>query len=72
MIRNIIYSEQGETIDAIAFRIYGKTAGMTEALLKLNRGLEKFVILPTHTEIKIPTEQELPNTQNKEILQLWD
>lgn len=45
-----IYAMQGDTLDAICARFYGRTAGVVEAVLKANSGLaESGVILPHGT-----------------------
>uniref|UniRef100_UPI000D1C1946 tail protein X n=1 Tax=Metapseudomonas otitidis TaxID=319939 RepID=UPI000D1C1946 len=36
---NTVRALQGDTVDAICWRVYGRTAGLTEAVLEANPGL---------------------------------
>ncbi|RGE46119.1 phage tail protein [Comamonas testosteroni] len=61
---------QGETVDALCWRHYGRTLGMTEAVLQANPGLAaKGLILPQGLLVSMP---DLPTPQPKPIVQLWD
>ena len=61
---------QGETVDALCWRHYGRTLGMTEAVLEANPGLAaKGLILPQGLLVSMP---DLPTPQPKPIVQLWD
>ncbi|OCQ54502.1 Phage Tail Protein X [Photorhabdus australis subsp. thailandensis] len=78
-----IIAHQNDTVDALCWRHYGRTQGMTERVLEANPGLvelifKKFpelseseysVILPHGTEVEMP---EIMPTATKPILQLWD
>lgn len=62
---------QGDTLDAIAWREYGRTAGVVEQLLQLNPGLaDQGPIIASGTLIKLP---DAPPTANEtQSLNLWD
>ncbi|MGV7962299.1 tail protein X [Photorhabdus tasmaniensis] len=76
-----IIAQQNDTVDALCWRHYGRTQGMTERVLEANPGLvelvfkkcpnlsEYSVILPHGTEVEMP--EVMPAT-TKPILQLWD
>ncbi len=47
---------EGDTLDAIAYRHYGRHNGTTEVLLEANRSLSRFRLdLPEGLEIVLPT-----------------
>ncbi len=61
---------QGETLDAVCQRIYGRTAGVTEAVMEANPGLADLgAVLPHGTEIEMPDTPPQPAVQR---VQLWD
>ncbi|QXZ10280.1 tail protein X [Comamonas sp. Y33R10-2] len=61
---------QGETVDALCWRHYGRTLGMTEAVLQANPGLAALgLVLPQGMLVVMPA---LPQAQPKPITQLWD
>jgi phage tail protein X len=66
-----VKSVQGDTIDLICWRYYGRTAGVTETVLEHNPALaEQGPILTLGTEVvlpDIPTQQQTTKTIN-----LWD
>ncbi|MDF6786041.1 tail protein X, partial [Escherichia coli] len=46
---------QGDTVDAICHRVYGRTAGVTEAVLAANPGIADLgPVLPHGTELVMP------------------
>ncbi|KAB7898036.1 phage tail protein [Rouxiella sp. S1S-2] len=63
---------QGDTLDLVCYRHYGKTAGVTEAVLSANPGLcERGPLLMAGQVITLP--ELAADTENKaEIVQLWD
>ncbi|CCF95845.1 tail protein X [Ralstonia solanacearum] len=62
---------QGDTIDAICRRVYGRTAGVTEAVLAANPGIADLgSILPHGTELVLPDIS--PQQQAAQTVQLWD
>lgn len=66
-----IYAQQGETVDAICWRIYGRTAGVTEAVLDANPGLADLgPILPHGTLVQLP--EVAPQAEQRQMVNLWD
>ncbi|QNT25269.1 tail protein X [Ralstonia solanacearum] len=62
---------QGDTIDAICLRVYGRTASVTEAVLAANPGIADLgPILPHGTELVLPDIS--PQQQAAQTVQLWD
>ena len=67
----IYTTRQGETVDLACWRVYGRTAQVTEAVLAANPGLaDKGLILPLGTVITMP-EIAKPATQ-RALVSLWD
>ncbi len=65
-----IRSIQGDTVDRICQRVYGRTAGVTEQVLIANQGLADLgPILPMGTLITLP--EQAPQAESP-MLQLWD
>lgn len=65
-----VIAQQGDTLDAVCYRHYGRTAGVVEAVLLANPGLaDKGAILPHGTAIMLPVMATAPVT---ETVQLWD
>ena len=65
-----IRSIQGDTIDLICYRYYGKTAGVTEQVIEANPALVNIgPILPNGTEVYLP---EQTATAEKTTISLWD
>ena len=63
-------SIQGDTVDRICQRVYGRTAGVTEQVLIANPGLaDRGPILPMGTLITLP--EQAPQAESP-MLQLWD
>ncbi|KQZ94567.1 tail protein X [Pseudomonas sp. Root562] len=64
-------ANQGDTVDAICWRIYGRTAGVTEAVLEANPGLADFgTILPHGTLVQLP--DAAPQAEQRQMVNLWD
>lgn len=61
---------QGDTVDSVCQRIYGRTAGVTEAVFEANLGLADLgLVLPHGTVIDLPDTPPQPAVQR---VQLWD
>ncbi|MEI9534333.1 tail protein X [Moellerella wisconsensis] len=61
---------QGETVDEICWRFYGRTTGMTETVLLANPGLaEKGAVMPAGLLIEMPNVTAEPE---QPLIQLWD
>ena len=64
------YAMQGDTLDALCARYYGRTEGVVETVLQANPGLSELgVILPHGTPIDLPDVETSPTA---ETLNLWD
>lgn len=65
-----VRTHQGETLDALCYRVLGRTGGITEQALELNPGLAELgPILPHGTLVTLPEEQRAPAVV--ETVQLW-
>lgn len=65
-----VRSQQDDTADLVAFRHYGKTAEVTEALFTANPGLADLgLILPTNTPVLMPVVEEKPASTSG--IRLW-
>ncbi len=61
---------QGDTVDSVCQRIYGRTAGVTEKVFEANPGLADLgPVLPHGTVIDLPDTPPQPAVQR---VQLWD
>lgn len=61
---------QGDTVDTLCWRHYGRTAGVTEQVLEANPGLaEHGPVLPMGLEVELPDQ---PTQPVKRRLQLWN
>ncbi|GJL37053.1 tail protein X [Enterobacter hormaechei] len=66
-----VQAQQSDTVDAICWRYYGKTQGMTEIVLNANPGLADMgPVLPHGLEIELP-EQASSSTVTQTI-KLWE
>ncbi|MBB5447091.1 MULTISPECIES: tail protein X [unclassified Paraburkholderia] len=62
---------QGETIDAMCWRIYGRTDGVVEAVLEANPGLAaQGVFLPAGFPVSMPDPTGVTGTA--QLVQLFD
>lgn len=63
---------QGDTVDMIAYRHFGYTAAVTEAILELNPGIAAMgVFVPEGTSVTLPNQTAI-DTPTAKLLQLWD
>jgi phage tail protein X len=68
----IATAQDGETVDALCWRVLGRTQGVTEQVLDLNRGLAAVgPELPGGTEVILPDVSELAIAR-RESVNLWD
>lgn len=65
-----VIAQQGDTLDLICYRHYGRTAGITETVLANNPGLADLgPVLPIGTRVNLPAQ----TTQaTRPTLKLWD
>lgn len=65
-----VHASQGDTLDAICWRHYGRTAGVVEQVLDANPGLASLgPILPHGTAVQLP---DITTQQQRQTVQLWD
>lgn len=65
-----VRAEQGDTLDAICWRHYGRTAGVVEQVIDANPGLAELgPILPHGTAVQLP---DITTQQQRKTVQLWD
>lgn len=63
-------AQQGDTLDAICARYYGRTEGVFEEVLAANPGLAELgVVLPHGTLVELPDVLSSPVT---ETINLWE
>ncbi|EOK2692902.1 tail protein X, partial [Escherichia coli] len=56
--------------DALCWRHYGRTQGVTEQVLKANPGLAEYgPFLPHGLQVELP---DIPTTTTVQTVQLWD
>lgn len=61
---------QGDTVDLICWRYYGRTAGVTEQVLEANPGLAALgPVLPMGRLVALPDQPKRPTARR---VQLWD
>jgi phage tail protein X len=66
-----IRTQQNETVDGLCWRHYGRTAGVTEAVLDANPGLaDHGPILPQGIVVTLPEAQ--PAAPQRQMVNLWD
>ena len=66
-----VRSVQGDTVDLICWRTYGRTAGITEQVLDANPGIADLgAVLPVGTLVEIPDQPATPVANNR--VKLWD
>lgn len=66
-----VHAQQHDTLDAICYRVYGTTQGITEQVLAANPGLaEQGPLLPHGTPVNLPAIPQA--TQRAPTVNLWD
>ena len=66
----IIYTQQGDTVDQICWRYYGRTAQAVELVYAANPGLaESGPVLMHGCKVTLP---DLPESSADETVNLWD
>lgn len=68
-----VRARQHDTLDALCWRHYGRTAGVVETVLAANPGLADFgAELPHGTPVELPDLPESTQAATLPLLQLWD
>jgi phage tail protein X len=71
MAATTLRAVQGDTVDAICWRHYGRTAGVTEAVLEANPGLaDHGPVIPQGTSVTMPAQAPIAN--DRKTVNLWD
>lgn len=66
-----VIANQGDIVDAICWRYYGRTAGVTEAVLDANPGLADLgPVIPHGTAVTLP--DAAPQAEQRQVVNLWD
>ncbi len=65
----IVRANQDEPLDALCHRVLGCTAGVVEAALDLNPGLDRHTLLKEGCRVRLP---DAPRTQARQLINLWD
>ncbi|AVJ23961.1 MULTISPECIES: tail protein X [Pseudomonas] len=66
-----VRTNQNDTVDALCWRFYGRTAGVTEAVLEANPGLADYgPILPHGLVVNMPEAQT--SAPQRQMVQLWN
>ncbi len=66
-----VRTQQGETVDDLVWRAFGRTAGLVELVYELNPGLADLgTILPSGITVTLPERPAQKPTAP--LLQLWD
>jgi len=66
-----VIAAQGDTVDSLCWQYYGRTAGVTEAVLDANPGLADLgAIIPHGTAVVLP--DAAPQPEQRQVVNLWD
>lgn len=66
-----VRAQQGDTVDALCWRHYGRTAGVTETVLEANPGLaDHGPVLPQGLAVQMPEAQMA--APQRQMMNLWD
>ncbi|QDQ87660.1 phage tail protein [Alcaligenaceae bacterium SJ-26] len=69
----IVRANQGDTVDSICWRYFGRTQGLVEQVLELNPGLaDQGPVLVHGTAVTLPDQIEQAGATVKETIKLWD
>ncbi|BFN28483.1 phage Tail Protein X [Pseudomonas sp. SCT] len=64
-------AQQGDTVDAICWRHYGRTAGVVEQVLEANPGLADLgPVIPHGTQVLLP--EQAVRAEQRQMVNLWD
>ena len=64
-------AQQGDTVDAICWRHYGRTAGVVEQVLDANPGLADLgPVIPHGTLVQLP--EQAVRAKQRQMVNLWD
>lgn len=64
------HAQQGDTLDALCWRTYGRTAGVVEAVLAANPGIADLgPVLPHGTRVQLPDQPAA--AEYRQQVNLW-
>jgi phage tail protein X len=67
-----VRAHDGDTVDRLVWRVVGRTAGVTEAVLEANPGLAAVgVTLPAGYPVEIP-DRIKDTAATRPVVKLWD
>jgi phage tail protein X len=65
-----VHAQQGDTLDALCWRVYGRTTGVVEAVLAANPGLaDHGPVLPHGTPVRLPDQPAA--AEQRQQVNLW-
>lgn len=68
---NSVRTQQNDSVDALCWRHYGRTAGVTEAVLAANPGLaDHGPLLPQGLVVNMPEAQA--SAPQRQMVNLWN
>lgn len=68
---NPVRTQQNDSVDTLCWRHYGRTAGVTEAVLAANPGLaDHGPVLPQGLEVNMPEAQA--SAPQRQMVNLWN
>lgn len=68
-----VRAQQGDTLDALCWRHYGRTGTVVEAVLAANPGLADLgPVVPHGTPIDLPELGAASQANTTRLVQLWD
>ncbi|WP_225748526.1 tail protein X [Eikenella sp. Marseille-P7795] len=68
-----VISAEGDTVSAIAYRLYGSSRNRVEEILERNPGLCRYpALLPAGIAISLPTQQNNNGPAVIKTVNLWD
>jgi phage tail protein X len=65
----IARARQDEPLDLLCWRVLGRTAGVVEAALGLNPGIDRHVLLQAGRRVRLP---DAPAAPVRRLIQLWN
>lgn len=60
---------QGDTVDLLCYRHYGRSQGVTEQVIAANPGMTRQIFLNAGQAVELP---DITSKAEQETVQLWD
>lgn len=65
-----VRTQQGDTVDVLCWRYFGRTGGIVEQVFLLNPGIADFgPVLPQGTEVLLP--EQVQQEKSNRTVKLW-